>query len=125
MNKHISSETLQDFFKTLEEVEAVDSMAQQKMEFAVQKGSRIRAEWFDTDLFTASLAGVQLKTTGRPKSITGTIRHMRTNDPNWAPENVVLFVELDEDDGTGTHCDKCGVMEVQIKPSWIREVIAL
>lgn len=88
----------------------------------IGKGDHIRSEWFDTDPL-ALLAGVPLTTTSKSKEIIGTIRHIRTIDPNWAPENVIFFVELDEDDGTGQYCDKCGVREVHIKPSWIREVL--
>jgi hypothetical protein len=91
-------------------------------EFTLQKGSRIRAKWFEADPFgKAALTGMQIKTTATASSVTGTVRHIRSNDPNFAPENSMLFVE--PDDGIGTPCAKCGVNEVQIKPAWIVEVI--
>ena len=90
----------------------------------IQKGSRIRAEWFEADPFgKAALTGMQLKTMATVRSVTGTIRHIRSNDPKFAPENSVLFVE--PDDGTGTPCAKCGVNEIEIKPALIVEVITL
>jgi hypothetical protein len=92
--------------------------------YTIQRGSRIKAEWFDLD-FNTALAGAQLKAVGKQHSIIGTVRHLRTNDPDWAIENVTLFIELDNDDGTGKRCERCGVNEVQIKHKWITEVISL
>lgn len=88
----------------------------------IKKGSRIRAEWFSGKIGQASLAGIQLKTSAKLISITGTVRHLRTNDPNWAPENITLFVEPDEGDA-GTFCDRCGVKEIEIKTCWVKEIL--
>ena len=94
------------------------------MEATVQKGSRIRAEWFRAETFgKAALTGMQIKTTATAMSVTGVVRHIRSNDPNFEAKNVMLFVE--PDDGTGTPCAKCGVNEVQVKPAWIVEIIEL
>lgn len=90
------------------------------MEATLQKGSRIRAEWFDAEPFKASLTGMQVKTTATVRSITGTVRHIRSNDEKFSPENATLFVE--SDDGSGNPCPKCGVNEVQVKPAWVVEV---
>jgi hypothetical protein len=94
------------------------------MEAIIQKGSRIRSEWLELRPFDkASLAGMQLKTTAITRSVTGTVRHIRSNDTNFAPQNSIVFVE--PDDGAGELCSKCGVKEIEIKPCWIVEVIEL
>ena len=103
------------------------------MEITIQKGSRIRAEWLEAQpLVTAALAGMQLKTTAITRSITGTIRHIRSSTPDFNIENVMLFVEPDDgvfvftkSNNTLELCEKCGVKELQIKPVWIVEVIQL
>lgn len=94
------------------------------MEIIIQKGSRIRAQWFKANSL-ASLAGTQLKMAATMHEIVGTIRHIRSNDPAFPPDKTMLFVELDEDDGTGTLCEKCGVKEIEIRPTWIVEGISL
>jgi hypothetical protein len=90
----------------------------------IEKGSYIKAEWLDADPFnTASLTGMQLKTTATTRAIEGTVRHIRSSTPYFAPGSVVVFVETD--DNQGEPCARCGCNEVQIKPAWITEVIEL
>lgn len=94
------------------------------MEVTIQKGSRIRAEWFKAEPFDkAALTGMQIKTTATAISITGVVRHIRSPTPDFNPATTEVFVE--PDDGTGMPCAKCGVNEVQIKLTWIVEVISL
>lgn len=91
---------------------------------AIQKGSRVRAEWFDTDIDNTCLSGAQMKSAAVAHSIIGTVRHIRSNDEQFKPENCWVFVE--PEDGSGTiQCQKCGVKEVKIRVAWIREVISL
>jgi hypothetical protein len=97
------------------------------MDIVIQKGSRIKAAWFQANPIGSScLAGYQLKTTGRPIEIIGTVKHIRTSADNFNPENndsVMVFVN--PDDNSGEFCSRCGVNEVQIKLKWITEVISL
>jgi len=73
---------------------------------------------------------MQLKTTAITRSITGIVRHIRSNTPDFNPANVMLFVEPDDGafiyNGTLVElCKKCNVNEVLVKPAWITEVIQL
>lgn len=73
-----------------------------RMDAVIQRGSRVRAEWFEAHFGEASLAGAQMKTTATAREIIGTVRHIRSNDPNFAPENAVIFVEPDDGSGSRT-----------------------
>lgn len=68
-----------------------------------------------------------MKVAATQRTIVGTIRHMRSNDPEFPPDKTMLFVEPDEGtwNGPTENCVKCGVNEVQVKPFWITEVISL
>jgi hypothetical protein len=67
----------------------------------IAKGSCITASWFVANsIGTASLAGVQAKVTARAVSITGTIVHIRADDP-VNPTKIVVYVDPDPDAWTG------------------------
>lgn len=107
-------------------VESLEAAIQRgaTMEAAIQKGSRVRAEWFEIDIDNTCLSGAQMKAAAVGHLIIGTVRHIRSDDPEFKPENCWIFVE--PEDGSGTmHCQKCGVKEVKIRVAWIREVISL
>jgi hypothetical protein len=91
----------------------------------VTKGARVRARWFHAaPLGTYSLAGAQLKTTGRWIEVEGVVRHVRGDHPT-APMEVWLFVEADGDDLPRLRPPGCICADehVPVKPEHVLEVI--
>lgn len=93
------------------------------MDVYVTKGSRLRARWLITR--PASLAGVQMKMAAIEVAVTGTVRHIRSDDPN-TPVNTTFFVDVEE--GTGYKdisqpCSKCGHTHVEVNPKHVVEVL--
>jgi hypothetical protein len=86
----------------------------------VNKGTRIRAEWFG-EAKPVALAGMQMKVQATKFVVTGVVRHIRGDHPT-DPKVVRLYVE--SDDGTGTPCGKCQVREVEVNPDHVVEVLS-
>ena len=87
----------------------------------IVKGDRIRAAWFHAT--PTCLAGMQPKFGAVVKSVTGTIRHVRGDDP---VNPVEVRVYVDPDDGyDGPYVNPpgctCSTKHVEIKPEWIQE----
>lgn len=88
----------------------------------VDKGYYIEASWLEAKPFgAASLAGVQLKTTATARSVRGTVRHIRSSDPNFQTD-IVLFIQPTEGD-EGVFCNRCGVKEIEVKPEWVTKIV--
>lgn len=49
------------------------------MDYYLQKGDRVTAEWMETE--PVALAGVQMKFGGTLKTVTGTVTHIRGDHP--------------------------------------------
>jgi hypothetical protein len=65
------------------------------MPTTIAKGSRISASWFSANpIGTVSIAGVQAKTAASLVSVTGTVVHIRADDP-VNPVTMVVFVDAD------------------------------
>jgi hypothetical protein len=77
----------------------------------VKKGDRITARWLKTKL--SSLAGMQAKSGAKEVSVSGVVRHIRTDRPE-PPCVVRIYVETD--DKSGAVCEECGVPEVEVDP---------
>ncbi|MFA5202791.1 MAG: hypothetical protein WC708_00045 [Lentisphaeria bacterium] len=88
----------------------------------IDKGYYIEASWLEAKPFgAASLAGMQLKTTATARSVRGTVRHIRSSDPNFQ-KDIMLFIQPTDGD-EGTLCNKCGVKEIEVKPEWITRIV--
>lgn len=61
----------------------------------VVKGTRIKAQWWDTKL--VPLAGATMKTQASLVEVVGIVRHIRGNHPT-TPTQIELHVELDNGD---------------------------
>jgi hypothetical protein len=92
------------------------------MDFMIQKGSRIEAQYFQVTTPSGALAGNQLKTSAILQQITGVVRHIRADDPQFT---VNVTVHVQTDDNSGEVCRKCGCREVTIKPGCITKVVSL
>lgn len=62
----------------------------------LKRGMRVCAEWFEArPLDAASVAGVQLKVTARPRVVEGTVTRIRGDDP-VAPTSVGVWIMTDD-----------------------------
>jgi hypothetical protein len=90
------------------------------MEHFIAKGDRVDAQWFElAPLGSYSLAGYQTKFNAKPRSITGEVRHVRSDHPT-NPVNVILHVQTEGK--LGTLCPKCLVYEVEVRPEWVTKI---
>lgn len=84
------------------------------------KGYYIKASWMKPKLDPpACLAGVQLKFEAEFITIEGIVRHIRGDHPT-RPTETRLYVEHP----TGTMCAKCGVLEIEVDPKHVTEILS-
>lgn len=86
----------------------------------VVKGDRVRASWFVAK--PVALAGMQMKLGADSVSVTGTIKHIRCDDP-VNPKEIRIYIDPDgEWKGTRVEpfgCTCPGSAHVEILPEWI------
>lgn len=89
----------------------------------VAKGTRLRARWLQAR--PVSLAGMQMKVEAAEVSVTGVVRHIRTDHPTELV-NPTFFLDVEEGFGYEDHiqhCAKCGRDHVEVKPGHVTEVL--
>jgi len=78
----------------------------------IEKGTRLRAEWFDTK--PVALAGAQMKLGATPRSVIGTVTSVRGDAPKAEDcKEIVYYVQ--PDDGSDV---------VTVNPKWVKEVFS-
>lgn len=89
----------------------------------VTKGTRVRASWLEAKL--VSLSGFQTKSGADHVSVTGVVRHIRSDHPTQ-PVNATLFLDVEEGvnhEAHAVHCAKCGRDHVEVKVSHVVAVL--
>lgn len=92
----------------------------------IVKGSRIQATWLQGNP-KAALAGMQPKMAATARQITGTVRHLRGDDP-VNPSIIKLYVEPEGDTDLprtrpyGCECPGHDNL-VEIDPNWITAIL--
>ncbi len=89
----------------------------------VTKGTRVKASWMDTKM--VGLAGVQTKMEAVNVTVTGVVRHIRSDHPTM-PVNATFFLDVESGsnhDGHETHCTKCGCDHVEVKAKHVVAVL--
>jgi len=78
----------------------------------IEKGTRLRAQWFDTKM--VGLAGAQMKLGATIKSVVGTVTSVRGDAPR-AEDCKEIVYHVQPDDGGDV---------VVVKPSWVKEILS-
>ena len=89
----------------------------------VDKGTRLRARWLQAR--TVALSGMQMKVEAAEVSVTGVVRHIRSDHPTELV-NPTFFLDVEEGfgyEGHVQHCAKCQKDHVEVKPSHVVEVM--
>jgi len=91
---------------------------------SVSKGDRIEARWFGAGK-VVPLAGMQMKVQVSERSVRGTVKHLRGDDP-VAPTAIRLYVDPDESWAGPTvrpaGCS-CGHEHVEVDPRHVVRVL--
>lgn len=79
----------------------------------IRRGTRLIARWLEAKTNPpASLSGMQMKVSATERSVTGVVTRIRGDHPE-KPTKIHLWVRPDD-----------GGDEVEIEPSWIKEVLS-
>jgi hypothetical protein len=88
----------------------------------VTKGTRVLVRHMKNPKLVP-LAGMQMKMQVSMDEFTGTVRHVRGDDP-VVPKTIHFWVEPDANpDNRGEMCAKCGVREIEVPKEAIAAVI--